>query len=80
MSAIEISVGSILISWLRFLVVVGLLAGLGVAAMIWLPQFSASKACHGGDFGAGFSTDFRVKRCDVVVRRLGDEVFRLPLP
>jgi hypothetical protein len=51
-----------------------------VAAMIWLPQFSASKECRGGDFSAGFSSDFPVSRFDVVVRRLGNEVFRLPLP
>jgi hypothetical protein len=75
MSAIEVSVGSILISWFRFLVVVGLLAGLVIAAVIWLPQISASKECRGGAFSPG-----DVKRCDVVVRRLGDEVFRLPRP
>jgi len=52
----------------------GLLAGLVVAAMIWLLQFSASKECRGG----AFSADFPVSRCGVVVRRLGNEVFRLP--
>jgi hypothetical protein len=80
MSTIEVSAGRILVSWIKFLVGVGLLAGLVAAAVIWLPQFSASKECRGGAFGSGFSAGFDVKRCELVVRRFGDPLLKTPLP
>ena len=51
-----------------------------VTAVVALPQFSASKECRGGDFSSGFGTGFEVRRCAVVVKRFGDDVFRIPLP
>jgi hypothetical protein len=80
MSTIEVSAGRILVSWIKFLVGVGLLAGLVLAAVIWLPQFSASKECRGGAFGSGFGAGFDVKRCEFVVRRFDNALFRMPLP
>jgi hypothetical protein len=51
-----------------------------VAAVIALPQFSASRECQGGAFSSGLSSGFEVRRCAVVVKRFGDDLFRIPLP
>jgi hypothetical protein len=44
-----------------------------LAAVVALPQFSASKECRGG---AGFE----VRGCAIVVKRSGDHLFKIPLP
>jgi hypothetical protein len=65
-------------SFVRLSVLIGL--ALVAAAVVALPQFSASKECKGGAFSSGFSAGFDIKRCEIVVRRLGEELFKLPLP
>jgi hypothetical protein len=52
----------------------GVLAGLVLVGLVWLPQFPASKECRGGAFSSDFSAGFDVRRCDVVVRRFGREI------
>jgi hypothetical protein len=60
----------------------GLIFGVAlvVAAVIALPQFSASKECRGGAFSSGFGAGLEVRRCAVVVKRFGDDLLRIPLP
>ena len=65
-------------SFLRLLAMFGL--AFVVAAVVLLPQFSVSRECRGGAFSARFSGDFDVRRCEVVVRRFGDDMIRIPLP
>ena len=53
-----------------------LIAGLAVE----LPRFDAKKECRAGAFSSGFSNDFDVRRCDLVIRKFGSEIARVPLP
>ena len=62
----------------RWLVRTGVVA-LALVAYLVLAQFDAAKECRGGGFSAGFSRGFDVRRCDVVVRRYGREIARVPL-
>ncbi len=62
------------------LVRVGMLPALAFAADLVLAQYSAKKECRGGDFSAEFSRDFKVRRCDLVVKTDGKQNFRIPLP
>jgi hypothetical protein len=64
----------------RWLVWVGLMSALVLAAYMVLAQFDASKECRGGAFSAAFSRGFDVRRCDLVLKRVGSEVVRIPLP
>jgi hypothetical protein len=44
-------------------------------------QFEASKECQGGAFSSGFSSGFDVRRCDLVVRKIGNNAeLRIQLP
>ena len=63
----------------RWLVRTGVTLALALAAYLVLAQFDAAKECRGGGFSAGFSRGFDVRRCDLVVRRFGHEIGRLPL-
>jgi hypothetical protein len=66
---------------IRWLVRVGLMSGVVVALYVVLAQFSASKECRDGGFSAGFSRGFDVRRCDLVVRRVGRDIgLSIPLP
>jgi hypothetical protein len=57
------------------------MAALVFALSADLMQFDASKECRGGGFGAGFSSGFDVRRCSVIIRRVGgDAEIRIPLP
>jgi hypothetical protein len=47
-----------------------------VAAVVALPQFSASKECRGS---SGFGAGVEVRRCAIVVKRFGNNLFRIPL-
>jgi hypothetical protein len=79
MPAVAISSGDRPAERWRRLVRAGLLPALVFALSGDVAQFEASKECRGGDFGPGFnSRDFAVRRCDVVVRRFGDELARIP--
>ena len=63
----------------RWLVRTGVALTLALAAYLVLAQFDAAKECRGGGFSAGFSRGFDVERCDLVVRRFGHEIARVPL-
>jgi hypothetical protein len=66
---------------IRRLIRDGLIPALVLALYLVQVQFEASKECRGGAFSAGFSRGFDVRRCDLVVRRIGDDVgIRIPLP
>jgi hypothetical protein len=66
---------------IRRLVGAGLMCGLVGALYLVLVQFEASKECRGGAFSAGFSRGFDVRRCDLVIRRFGQDIgVRFPLP
>jgi hypothetical protein len=60
-------------------------AGLVLSALVFalsgdVVQFEASKECRGA-FSSGFGGGFDMRRCDVVVRRIGgDAGVRIPLP
>jgi len=51
-----------------------------VPLAVELPQFDAKKECRGGAFSAAFSSGFDISHCDIVVRKAGTEVARVPLP
>jgi hypothetical protein len=68
------------IALVRRLVAAGLMVALVVAISADVMQFEASRECRGGAFSSGFSGGFDVRRCDVVVRRFGDDLFKIPLP
>jgi hypothetical protein len=62
----------------RRLALAGLMAALVFA--VSADRFEWRKECR-GDFGPGFSRDFDVRRCNVVVRSLGGDLeLHLPLP
>jgi hypothetical protein len=63
----------------RRLVRAGLMVALVYAVSGDVAQFGASKEC-GGAFSSAFSSGFDVRHCDLVIKRFGDEVGRLPLP
>jgi hypothetical protein len=64
----------------RRLVLAGLLAALVFAVSADVMRFELRKECR-GDFSSGFSRDFDVRRCNVVVRSLGGDLeLHLPLP
>jgi hypothetical protein len=65
--------------WRRF-VRTGLIPALVFALSGDVMQFEASTECRGGAFSAAFGRGFGVARCDVVVKRFGDDLFKLPLP
>jgi hypothetical protein len=57
------------------------MAGLVLALGLGVMQFEASKECRGGAFGGGFSGGFDVRRCSVIIRRIGgDAEIRFQLP
>jgi hypothetical protein len=62
----------------RRMVLAGLSA-LVVGLAVELPRFDA-KECRGGAFSSGFSIDFDVRRCDLVIHKTGREIARVPLP
>jgi hypothetical protein len=62
--------------WVR----AGLIPALVVAVSGDVAQLERSKECR-GDFSYGFSRDFDVRHCDLVVRRVGGDLeLRLSLP
>ena len=63
----------------RRYVLIGLLPALLVAGYLALAPYSAERKCHEGDFSAAFSSDFDVRRCNLVVKRFGADVFKLPI-
>jgi hypothetical protein len=66
---------------IRHLVRGGLMAALVFALSADVMQFEASRECRGGAFGGGFSSGFDVRRCSVIIRRIGgDAEIRVPLP
>jgi hypothetical protein len=66
---------------IRRLVAAGLMLALVIALSADVIQFEASKECRGGAFGGGFSSGFDVRRCSVIIRRVGSEAeIRIPLP
>jgi hypothetical protein len=79
MTTIELPRHTRLADLIRWLVRAGVMSGLAFALYIVVAQFSASKECRGGAFSAAFSRDFDVRRCDLVVRRFGHEIARVPL-
>ena len=65
----------------RRLVLAGLLPAFVLALVIALWLFDAKRECRGGAFSSGFSAAFDVRKCDLVVRRIGgEEIARIPLP
>jgi hypothetical protein len=63
----------------HWLIWVGLIGAL-VAAMVAAFPFEVLKECRGGAFSAGFSREFDVRRCDLVVRRGAYLMARIRLP
>jgi hypothetical protein len=57
----------------RRLVLAGLMAALVFAVSADVMRFEWRKECR-GDFSSGFSRDFDVRRCDLVVRRVGGDL------
>jgi hypothetical protein len=52
-----------------------------VFALSWdVAQFEALRDCRGGAFGGGFSSGFDVRHCEIVLRRLGEKLLKVPLP
>jgi len=51
----------------------------GVVALALVACLVLAQECRGGGFSAGFSRGFDVERCDLVVRRFGHEIARVPL-
>ena len=64
----------------RRMFLAGLIPAVAATLVAELPQFDAEKECKGGAFSSGFSSGFDVGHCDVVVRKTGREIFRVPLP
>jgi hypothetical protein len=63
----------------RRLVAVGLIPALMFAVSAEVIQLEASKKCR-GDFSSDFSRDFNLRRCDVVLKRVGGDLeLRLPM-
>ena len=53
----------------RWLIVLGLLAALVIAAVVALiDTIEVSRRCQGGGFGSGFSVGFDTRRCEIIVR------------
>jgi hypothetical protein len=63
----------------RWLFWAGVMAALVLVLYVALAQFSASRECRGGAFSSGFSRGFDVRRCDLVLKRFGNEVWRFRL-
>jgi hypothetical protein len=63
----------------RWLVWAGLMPAIAVALALALLGSDVSRECRSGVFSSGLSSGFDVKRCDLVLRRFGDELFRLPV-
>jgi hypothetical protein len=80
MPAAAISIGDRPVDRWRRLVRVGWIPALVFALSGDVMQFEASRECRGGAFSSGFSAGFDVRRCNVVVRRFGDDLFKVPLP
>jgi hypothetical protein len=68
------------VDWMRRLVRAGWIPALVFALSGDVLQFEASKDCRGGAFGGGFSLGFDVRRCEIVLRRLGEKLLKVPLP
>jgi hypothetical protein len=65
----------------RRLVLVGLIQAFAVALAATVHQLDVSKQCRGGAFSSAFASGFDVRRCDLVVRKIGsDAELRIPLP
>ena len=64
----------------RRMFLAGLIPAVAATLVAELPQFDAEKECKGGAFSSGFSSGFDVGHCDVVVRKTGREIFRVPMP
>jgi hypothetical protein len=68
-------------SWLRLLIVLGLMSALVIAATVAaMETFKASRKCHGA-FSRGFSAGFDIYRCDLIIRIVpsGTQI-TIPLP
>jgi hypothetical protein len=63
----------------RKLVMAGLMFALVSVAYMALTQFGVERKCRGGAFSLIFSSGFDVRRCDLVIRRFGHEIGRIPL-
>jgi hypothetical protein len=64
----------------RRLILVGLVPAFALALAAVVLQFDASRECR-GSFNAGFSSGFDLRRCDLVVRKIGSDLkFRVPIP
>jgi hypothetical protein len=64
----------------RWLVRIGVMSAVAFSLYLILAQFSGAKECHGGAFSAAFGEGFEIRHCDLVVRRFGSEIGRIPLP
>jgi hypothetical protein len=64
----------------RRLVRAGMVAAFIAALPVSLTYFTAEKECRSGAFGAGFSSRFDVKCCDLVIKGGGDVMLRVRLP
>jgi hypothetical protein len=63
----------------RHLVRAGLISAFVVALASDVQQIEGSKECRGA-FSTGFSNGFDLLRCDLVLRKTGNELIRVPLP
>jgi hypothetical protein len=73
---------SITPSRLRALIRAGLVAAIVAAGVLAMTEtFEASRKCRGG-FSRGFSADFDLYRCELIIRllRAGSQIIKIPLP
>ena len=57
--------------WFRWLIILGLLAALMIAAVVALiDTIEVSRRCQGGGFSSGFSVGFDTRRCEIIFRAI----------